>query len=131
MEILQHLSKQQLIDMIHQHPKRTQHSFSKMTKEKLLELVLSLDIPFVLDVDNLSKYSQKLLLAEAKQYPSYSKQLHGKNKETLCTFIKNSNHEQREKKIIVLREKLLDCLMKDAPLDWTEQDVCSKLDDWL
>ena len=132
MEILQNLSKNQLVDLVQKHPKyKNSMSTSLSNKSKLIELVISLDIPFTIDTENLEKYSLKLLRTEAKKNSTYVPSKHGKNKAALIEFIKQETDKKQKDRILQFQEKLLDCLLQEDDMEFTKSEIEDKIEEWF
>ena len=132
MEILQNLSKNQLIDLVKKHHKyKNGISSSLLNKSKLIELVISLDVPFTVDAENLDKYSLKLLKLEAKKNSDYIASTHGKNKATLIEFIKQELEKKKKNRIVEFQEKLLDCLLQEDEIEFTKSEIEDKIEEWF
>ena len=132
MEILQNLSKNQLIDLVKKHHKyKNGISSSLLNKSKLIELVILLDIPFTVDAENLDKYSLKLLKLEAKKNSDYIPSTHGKNKATLIEFIKQELDKEKKNRIVEFQEKLLDCLLQENEIEFTKSEIEDKIEEWF
>lgn len=131
MEILQNLSKSQLIQLIKEHPRYKKNISTNQNKSNLIDLILSLDIPISIDYSNLKQYSVKLLKEEAKKYPDYVPTEHGKMKSTLVDFIDTKNKKKKEDQVLVLKDKLLDCLLTEDELDLEEENIKQILEEWL
>jgi hypothetical protein len=132
MEILQNLSKNQLIDLVKKHPKYKHRSSSSLSnKTQLIELVISLDIPFTIDIENLNSYSFKLLKLEAKKNSNYVPSKHAKNKPELIEFLKKEMNQKQNDRIVQFQDKLLDCLLREDDLTFTKQELEDKIEKWF
>ena len=110
MEILQNLSKNQLIDLVKKHHKyKNGISSSLLNKSKLIELVISLDVPFTVDAENLDKYSLAALIE----------------------FIKQELDKKKKNRIVEFQEKLLDCLLQEDEIEFTKSEIEDKIEEWF
>lgn len=130
MEIIENLSKKQLIQLVEKHPKCIKQC-SSWSKGKLVDYILTHDIPFIMDQENIEQYSLKTLQHKASQYSDFKKSKHGKTKHHIIEFLKERFDDEKKDNIIIIKEKLLECLTKETEIELSQNDCQELMEMWL